>query len=335
MFCIVYLFIDQQYQWIKEKLDHSLEEAYHAYKKGDKEKLKSWTQEVIVLEKQCAAFDVLVPLVKSVQKNVKVLMKSDECPDDFKTAVASIIYFASVYGMPSFERFKQQILYRYGEKYVTRICTKHKDVDDEIFSCLNYKPSKEEIKDRSKDLQSLSKKRAKEETKMIAESNEVLKTSIRDIPSTIVTAATAATATAATAATAKKGKKGKKGKKVESESDEEYSDYSDSAYSDSSDSEDEKKKKKNAKKDKKDKKDKKEVSKKTKKTKKEVDSDSDSDDDTDDDEVPVAAQPKQEQPKQEQPKQTEQPEVATEEVATEEIAHEEVAKEEIKTTVAQ
>ena len=329
MFCIVYLFIDQQYQWIKEKLDHSLEEAYHAYKKGDKEKLKSWTQEVIVLEKQCAAFDVLVPLVKSVQKNVKVLMKSDECPDDFKTAVASIIYFASVYGMPSFERFKQQILYRYGEKYVTRICTKHKDVDDEIFSCLNYKPSKEEIKDRSKDLQSLSKKRAKEETKMIAESNEVLKTSIRDIPSTIVTAATAATATAATA---KKGKKGKKGKKVESESesDEEYSDYSDSAYSDSSDSEDEKKKKKNAKKDKKDKKDKKEVSKKTKKTKKEVDSDSDSDDDTDDDEVPVAAQPKQEQPKQ-----TEQPEVATEEVATEEIAHEEVAKEEIKTTVAQ
>ena len=332
--------MDQQYQWIKEKLDHSLEEAYHAYKKGDKEKLKSWTQEVIVLEKQCAAFDVLVPLVKSVQKNVKVLMKSDECPDDFKTAVASIIYFASVYGMPSFERFKQQILYRYGEKYVTRICTKHKDVDDEIFSCLNYKPSKEEIKDRSKDLQSLSKKRAKEETKMIAESNEVLKTSIRDIPSTIVTAATAATAatataataTAATAATAKKGKKGKKGKKVESESesDEEYSDYSDSAYSDSSDSEDEKKKKKNAKKDKKDKKDKKEVSKKTKKTKKEVDSDSDSDDDTDDDEVPVAAHPKQEQPKQ-----TEQPEVATEEVATEEIAHEEVAKEEIKTTVAQ
>ena len=240
--------MDQQYQWIKEKLDHSLEEAYHAYKKGDKEKLKSWTQEVIVLEKQCAAFDVLVPLVKSVQKNVKVLMKSDECPDDFKTAVASIIYFASVYGMPSFERFKQQILYRYGEKYVTRICTKHKDVDDEIFSCLNYKPSKEEIKDRSKDLQSLSKKRAKEETKMIAESNEVLKTSIRDIPSTIVTAATAATATAATAtaataATAKKGKKGKKGKKVESESesesDEEYSDYYDSAYSDSSDSEDE------------------------------------------------------------------------------------------------
>ena len=329
MFCIVYLFIDQQYQWIKEKLDHSLEEAYHAYKKGDKEKLKSWTQEVIVLEKQCAAFDVLVPLVKSVQKNVKVLMKSDECPDDFKTAVASIIYFASVYGMPSFERFKQQILYRYGEKYVTRICTKHKDVDDEIFSCLNYKPSKEEIKDRSKDLQSLSKKRAKEETKMIAESNEVLKTSIRDIPSTIVTAATAATATAATAATAKKGKKGKK-VESESESDEEYSDYSDSAYSDSSDSEDEKKKKKNAKKDKKDKKDKKEVSKKTKKTKKEVDSDSDSDDDTDDDEVPVAAHPKQEQPKQ-----TEQPEVATEEVATEEIAHEEVAKEEIKTTVAQ
>lgn len=298
-----------------------MEEAYHAYKKGDKDKLKERTQEVIILEQQGAAFDALVPLVKLVQKNVKALIKTDECPEEYRTAVASIIYFSSVYGMPSFERFTQQLVYRYGQKYVERITTKHKDVAEDIYTNLNYKPSKDEIKERSKDLQSLSKKRAKEETKLIAASNEALVSSIRDLPSSIAAAATAASASSAKKPSkgAKNGKKnGKKAAKKESSSESESeSDYDSDYDSDyESESSDEKKKpvKKNKKEDKtekKEKKDKKE--KKAKKAKEETDSE-------DSDDVPVAAepvaQPAQETPV-EQPK--EEPEIAQEETVKEEV----------------
>ena len=286
---------------MKEKLDHALEEAYHAFKGGNKDKLKVWTIEVIKLEQQCNAFDLLVPLVKNVQSNVKTIIKSDECPDNLSSAVASIVYFAANYGMPAFQRFTAQIGFKYGQKYVDRIQQKHKGVDEDVYASLTYNPSKDEIKERSKDLSSLSKKRAKNEQRLLKESGAALVSTITDIPSSIANMA------------AKKERPKKKGSKKNpkvkssrksskviskdsdsdddseySESDSEYSEddseysseegseSSDSDESESSDSEKEKKKAKKAKKEAKDKKEAmaKKESKKAKKTKPMNESDS-------------------------------------------------------------
>ena len=170
---------------MKEKLDHALEEAYHTFKRGDKDKLREWTKEVISLEERCSAFDKLVPLVKSVQKNVKTIIKESEVPEELSSAVASIVYFTCFYGMPSFQRFTAQIAFKFGDKYVERIQQKHKGVDDGVYQSLNYKPSKDEIKDRSKDLSSLSKKREKEEKQLLKNSGAALVSTITDIPSAI------------------------------------------------------------------------------------------------------------------------------------------------------
>ena len=53
-----------------------MEEAYHACLGGDKEKIKTYTTNLLILEHQAKAFDAMVPLVKNVQKNVKVIAKS-------------------------------------------------------------------------------------------------------------------------------------------------------------------------------------------------------------------------------------------------------------------
>ena len=279
---------------MKEKLDHAMEEAYHAFKGGNKDKLKVWTIEVIKLEQQCNAFDLLVPLVKKVQSSVKTIIKSDECPDNLSSAVASIVYFASNYGMPAFQRFTAQIGFKYGQKYVDRVQQKHKGVDDEVYASLTYNPSKDEVKERSKDLSSLSKKRAKNEQRLLKESGAALVSTITDIPSSI--ANMAAKKERPKKKSSKKNPKAKSSRKSTkviskdsdsdeddseeySESDSEYSEddseegseSSSSDESESSDSEAEKKKK--AKKAKKEAKAKKE-SKKVKKTKPMNESDS-------------------------------------------------------------
>ena len=80
--------------------------------------------------------------MKRVQKNVKVFIKEEDCPEEYATDVASIIYFSGIYGMQSFERVKNQFAFKYGQKFVDRIITKHKGVDEEIYSNLNYKVPK-------------------------------------------------------------------------------------------------------------------------------------------------------------------------------------------------
>ena len=321
---------------MKEKLDHALEEAYHTFKRGDKDKLREWTKEVIMLEERCSAFDKLVPLVKSVQKNVKTIIKEDEVPEELSSAVASIVYFTCFYGMPSFQRFTAQIAFKFGDKYVDRIQQKHKGVDDGIYQSLNYKPSKDEVKDRSKDLSSLSKKREKEEKQLLKDSGSALVSTITDIPSAI--------ANMSAKKPAKKAKSSRRSSKVMDESDsdsdsdeeEEYSNSSDSEATDSdqesgsdsgseseseSESEDEKKKKekKQAKKDKKQaKKDKKQHSDVTKvkkvKPMNETDSEMPPEQESDNSsETPKEAQPEVAKEAQPEVAKEEQPEVAKEE----------------------
>ena len=176
-----------------------------------------------------------MPRVKRVQKNVKVFIKEEDCPEEYATDVASIIYFSGIYGMQSFERVKNQFAFKYGQKYVDRIITKHKGVDEEIYSNLNYKVPKDELKDRTKDLSSISKKRVKEEAKMIQDSNAALAEGIRNIPSAIASRGADSTPSK---------------RRDDSSSDEEYSEYSES-----SEEEKPKKSKKASKKSKKAKKD--------------------------------------------------------------------------------
>ena len=179
-----------------------------------------------------------MPRVKRVQKNVKVFIKEEDCPEEYATDVASIIYFSGIYGMQSFERVKNQFAFKYGQKFVDRIITKHKGVDEEIYSNLNYKVPKDELKDRTKDLSSISKKRVKEEAKMIQDSNAALAEGIRNIPSAIASRGADSTPSK---------------RRDDSSSDEEYSEYSES-------SEEEKPKKKSKKASKKAKKAKKDTS---------------------------------------------------------------------------
>ena len=211
---------------MKEKLDHALEEAYHTFKRGDKDKLREWTKEVIALEERCSAFDQLVPLVKSVQKNVKTIIKESEVPDELSSAIASIVYFTSFYGMPSFQRFTAQIAFKFGDKYVDRIQQKHKGVDEAIYKSLNYKPSKDEIKDRSKDLSSLSKKREKQEKQLLKNSGSALVSTITDIPSSI--------ANRRAKKPAKKANSNRRSSKVMDESDSDSDSDSDSEENNSS-----------------------------------------------------------------------------------------------------
>ena len=173
--------------------------------------------------------------MKRVQKNVKVFIKEEDCPEEYATDVASIIYFSGIYGMQSFERVKNQFAFKYGQKFVDRIITKHKGVDEEIYSNLNYKVPKDELKDRTKDLSSISKKRVKEEAKMIQDSNAALAEGIRNIPSAIASRGADSTPSK---------------RRDDSSSDEEYSEYSES-----SEEEKPKKSKKASKKSKKAKKD--------------------------------------------------------------------------------
>lgn len=75
-----------------------------------------------------------------------------------------------------------------------RIVAKHKNVDDEVYTNLNYKADKQELKERTKDLSSLSKKRVKEEAKIIQDSNAALAEGITSLPSALANRGSAAPA---------------------------------------------------------------------------------------------------------------------------------------------
>ena len=286
----------------------------------------------------------MVPHVKNIQKNVKLISKSDECPEEFAVDIATVIYFSSIYVMQSFERVKAQFGFRYGQKFVDRIIAKHKGVDEEVYSNINYKVDKQELKDRTKDLSSISKKRVKEEAKIIQDSNAALAEGITSLPSTLMNRGSAASSRKGKydsdddsdyseeysesseeekpkKKAAKKDKKAdKKVKKAKKESSSEESEsYSEESSEESS--EEEKPKKKAAKK----------AAKKVKEGKVKVAEETDSDDDT-----PAAAEPVKEPVKEAVKEAAEEPAKPAEEPAKEAVAEKpqgeapEVAKEENK-----
>ena len=279
----------------------------------------------------------MVPHVKNIQKNVKLISKSDECPEEFAVDIASVIYFSSIYVMQSFERVKAQFGFRYGQKFVDRIIAKHKGVDEEVYSNINYKVDKQELKDRTKDLSSISKKRVKEEAKIIQDSNAALAEGITSLPSTLMNRGSAASSrkgkydsdddsdyseeySEESSEEEKAAKKDKKAKKAKKESSSEESEsYSEESSEESS--EEEKPKKKAAKK----------AAKKVKEGKVKVAEETDSDDDT-----PAAAEPVKEPVKEAVKEAAEEPAKPAEEPAKEAAAEKpqgeapEVAKEENK-----
>ena len=118
----------------------------------------------------------MVPLVKTVQKNVKSIVKSKDVPDEYLKELSSIVYFSKFFTMPAFERVKAQLGYRYGQKFVDRIVVKGKteNVDEDVVENLNYECEKGEVKDKMKELTKSSDTRAKEEARQIQESNQAL-----------------------------------------------------------------------------------------------------------------------------------------------------------------
>lgn len=170
---------------MKEKVDHAAEQAYHACLGGDKEKIKTCTTTLLVLEHQAKAFDAIVPLVKNVQKNVKVIAKSKDVPSEYESELASILYFTKFFSMPAFERVKTQLGFRFGQKYVDRYVLKDKtdNVNEELIEHLEAKIKKGEIKERSKELMKQSDRRAKEESRQIQESNQALVSALTTLPS--------------------------------------------------------------------------------------------------------------------------------------------------------
>ena len=204
----------------------------------------------------------MVPLVKTVQKNVKSIAKSKDIPEDYVKELSSIVYFSKFYTMAAFERVKAQLGYRYGQKFIDRIVVKGKteNVDEDVVENLNYECEKGEVKDKMKELTKKSDTRAKEEARQIQESNQAL-TSVF----------TPSFGSSSSKSTSTKNKKSKKSKKVESESSE-YS-YSESeSESESESSSEEEKPKKKAKKEKKETKKEKESKKEEKETPKSVES---------------------------------------------------------------
>lgn len=208
-----------------------------------------------MLEHQAKAFDAMVPLVKTVQKNVKVIAKSKDIPEEYVKELSSIVYFSKFFTMPAFERVKAQLGYRYGQKFVDRIVVKGKteNVDEDVVENLNYECEKGEVKDKMKELTKKSDTRAKEEARQIQESNQAL---------TSVFTPSFGSSSAKSTSTKNKKSKSKKSKKVESESsDYSYSESESESESESSSEEEKPKKKakKEAKKEKKEKKEEKET----------------------------------------------------------------------------
>ena len=190
----------------------------------------------------------MVPLVKTVQKNVKSIVKSKDIPDEYLKELSSIVYFSKFFTMPAFERVKAQLGYRYGQKFVDRIVVKGKteNVDEDVVENLNYECEKGEVKDKMKELTKSSDTRAKEEARQIQESNQAL--------TSVFVPSFGGSSSKSTSTKDKKSKKSKKSKKVESESsDYSYSESESESESESS-SEEEKPKKKEKKASKKEKK---------------------------------------------------------------------------------
>ena len=129
----------------------------------------------MAFEKKIELVEYVCPMVEKVQAQSKVLRKEKKCPEDLTKEVAAVIFLADYFSIPSFQRVKHQFNFKYGEKYIEKVCGKKKDVDEEIVKMVEYAPESKEIKERAKSVTEDCKKREKEEEKAKKEAEKAKK----------------------------------------------------------------------------------------------------------------------------------------------------------------
>ena len=119
----------------------------------------------MVLEKKMALIEHVSPIVENVQANSKILRKEKKCPEDLAKDVATIVYLADILSIPAFQRVKHQLSFKYGEKYIEKVCgKKHANVEDEVVQMVEYTPASKEVKERAKaDTEKYKEREKKEE----------------------------------------------------------------------------------------------------------------------------------------------------------------------------
>ena len=128
--------------------------------------MRAKVSEVMVYEKKIALVEHVSPMVEKVQSQAKAIRKEKKCPEDVAKEVATVVFLAEYFNIPSFLRFKNQLKFKYGEKYIEKVCgKKHQDVDEEVIVMTTYAPESKDVKTRAKEEVEKYKKREKQEEK--------------------------------------------------------------------------------------------------------------------------------------------------------------------------
>ena len=128
--------------------------------------MRAKVSEVMVYEKKIALVEHVSPMVEKVQSQAKAIRKEKKCPEDVAKEVATVVFLAEYFNIPSFLRFKNQLKFKYGEKYIEKVCgKKHQDVDEEVIVMTTYAPESKDVKARAKEEVEKYKKREKQEEK--------------------------------------------------------------------------------------------------------------------------------------------------------------------------
>ena len=128
--------------------------------------MRAKVSEVMVYEKKIALVEHISPMVEKVQSQSKALRKEKKCPEEIAKEVATVVYLAEFFNIPSFLRFKNQLKFKYGDKYIDKVCgKKHADVDEEVIAMTTYAPESKDVKARAKEEVEKYKKREKQEEK--------------------------------------------------------------------------------------------------------------------------------------------------------------------------
>lgn len=151
------------YAWLQEKIVYEEEEAYQAFLSERKDKIRDRVEEILINENALTIVEYLNPIVERVQSQSKKIRKEKSVPEDLASDVASVVYAADLFSIPAFQRFKHQLSFKYGEKYIHKVCDKKKGVDEELVSKFEFEPEKQVIRARAKEYIAKFKIREKEE----------------------------------------------------------------------------------------------------------------------------------------------------------------------------
>ena len=128
--------------------------------------MRDRVSELMVLEKKMSLIEHVSPMIETIQTQAKVLRKEKKCPDDLIKEVSTMIFLAEVFNIPAFLRVKHQLTFKYGDKFIDKICgKKHANVDEEVVNMVEYSPDSKAVKARVAEMKETCKVREKEEEK--------------------------------------------------------------------------------------------------------------------------------------------------------------------------